>query len=147
MTFDTSVPLRPGVNVITLVARENVDTVGRRTLIIRRDGTNGELLQTLKTEDESEIAGGPRRLTPSGGKRAAAHAVAHQHRSCSDIRNARGREYPDPIPRRHASVWTRARTASRRTFAKTAGTSRTRTSARLTREQRGKVPLHLWRWI
>jgi carboxyl-terminal processing protease len=58
MTFDTSVPLRPGVNVITLVARENVDTVGRRTIIIRRDGTNGEILPTPKTEDESETAGG-----------------------------------------------------------------------------------------
>jgi carboxyl-terminal processing protease len=58
MAFDASVPLRPGVNVVTLVARENVDTVGRRTLIIRRDGPNGELLSTPKTEDESETAGG-----------------------------------------------------------------------------------------
>jgi carboxyl-terminal processing protease len=58
MTFDTSVPLRPGVNVITLVARENVDTVGRRTIIIRRDGPNGEIMTTPKTEDESETTGG-----------------------------------------------------------------------------------------
>lgn len=58
MTYDATVPLRPGVNVITLVARENVDTVGRRTIIIRRDGANGELLSTPKTEDESETAGG-----------------------------------------------------------------------------------------
>lgn len=54
MTFDVNVPLRPGVNVITVVARETVDTIGRRTLIVRRDGPNGELLQTPKTEDESE---------------------------------------------------------------------------------------------
>lgn len=58
MTFDTMVPLRPGVNVITLVARENVDTVGRRTVIVRRDGPNGEILQTPKTEDESETGAG-----------------------------------------------------------------------------------------
>jgi carboxyl-terminal processing protease len=38
--------------VITLVARENPDTTTHRTFIIRRDGPNGELLQTPKTEDE-----------------------------------------------------------------------------------------------
>jgi len=58
MTIDTAVPLRPGVNVITVVARENVDTVGRKTLIIRRDGPNGEILQTPKTDEESEAGGG-----------------------------------------------------------------------------------------
>ncbi len=35
----------------------SVDTVGRKTLIIRRDGPNGEILQTPKTEDESEGGG------------------------------------------------------------------------------------------
>ncbi|MBX3229386.1 MAG: PDZ domain-containing protein [Labilithrix sp.] len=58
LTFDTTVPLRPGVNVITLVARENVDTVGRKTVIVRRDGPNGEILQTPKTEDEGDGGGG-----------------------------------------------------------------------------------------
>jgi carboxyl-terminal processing protease len=58
MSFDTPVPLRPGVNVITVVARENPDTVGRKTVIVRRDGPNGELLQTPKTEEEIEAAGG-----------------------------------------------------------------------------------------
>ena len=52
MDFDADLPLRPGVNVITLVARENPDTTTHRTFIIRRDGPNGELLQTPKTEDE-----------------------------------------------------------------------------------------------
>jgi carboxyl-terminal processing protease len=54
MPFDLTVPLRPGVNAITLVARENVDTVGRKTLIVRRDGPNGEILQTPKTEEDLE---------------------------------------------------------------------------------------------
>ena len=57
MTFDADLPLRPGVNVVTIVARENPDTMTRRTFIVRRDGPGGELLQTPKTEDElSETA-------------------------------------------------------------------------------------------
>jgi carboxyl-terminal processing protease len=57
MTFDADLPLRPGVNVVTIVARENPDTTTRRTFVVRRDGNAGELLQTPKTEDElSETA-------------------------------------------------------------------------------------------
>ena len=57
MAFDADIPLRPGVNVVTIVARENPDTTSRRTFIVRRDGPNGELLQTPKTDDElSETA-------------------------------------------------------------------------------------------
>lgn len=58
MPFEASVPLRPGVNAITVFARENVDTVGRKTFIIRRDGPNGEILQTPKTEEDLETGGG-----------------------------------------------------------------------------------------
>ncbi len=57
MAFDADLPLRPGVNVVTVVARENPDTTTRRTFIVRRDGANGELLPTPKTDDElSETA-------------------------------------------------------------------------------------------
>jgi carboxyl-terminal processing protease len=52
MSFEADLPLRPGVNVITVVSRENPDTTGRKTFIVRRDGPNGELLQTPKTDDE-----------------------------------------------------------------------------------------------
>ena len=38
MAFDADLPLRPGVNVVTVVARENPDTTTRRTFIVRRDG-------------------------------------------------------------------------------------------------------------
>lgn len=55
MSFEAAVPLRPGVNVVTVVARENVETIGRRTLVIRRDGPNGELLATPKTDDHEGI--------------------------------------------------------------------------------------------
>ena len=58
MTFDADLPLRAGVNVVTVVARENPDTQTRRTFVVRRDGTNGELLSTPKTDDElSETVG------------------------------------------------------------------------------------------
>jgi len=58
MGFDADLPLRPGVNAVTIVARENPDTVTRRTFIVRRDGANGELLATPKTEDELSETGG-----------------------------------------------------------------------------------------
>jgi carboxyl-terminal processing protease len=60
MPFDADLPLRPGVNVVSVVARENPDTVSRKTFIIRRDGPNGESLATPKTEDDelSENGGG-----------------------------------------------------------------------------------------
>jgi carboxyl-terminal processing protease len=57
MAFDADLPLRPGVNVVTIVARENPDTTTHRTFIVRRDGANGELLVTPKTDDDlSETA-------------------------------------------------------------------------------------------
>jgi carboxyl-terminal processing protease len=52
MTFDTELPLRPGVNVIGVYARENPDTVARRTFVVRRDGPNGELLATPRGDDD-----------------------------------------------------------------------------------------------
>ena len=58
MDFDADLPLRPGVNVVTLVARENPDTTTHRTFIVRRDGPAGELLQTPKTDDELSETGG-----------------------------------------------------------------------------------------
>ncbi len=57
MQFDAPLPLRPGVNVVTVVARKNPDTVGRKTFFVRRDGPNGELLATPKTDDDTSEAG------------------------------------------------------------------------------------------
>jgi len=54
MALDAQVPLRPGVNVITVVARETPDTFSRKTVIVRKDGPNGEILQTPRMEEESE---------------------------------------------------------------------------------------------
>lgn len=55
MPFEVQVPLRPGVNVISVVARENPDTVGRKTIIVRKDGPSGEILATPKTEEDGEV--------------------------------------------------------------------------------------------
>lgn len=52
MGIDASLPLRPGVNVVTIMARENTEAVGRKTFIIRRDGPNGELLPTPKVDED-----------------------------------------------------------------------------------------------
>lgn len=49
--IDFEAPLRPGVNVITVVARETPDTITRRTLVVRRDGPDGSILKTPKTDD------------------------------------------------------------------------------------------------
>jgi carboxyl-terminal processing protease len=57
MSFEADLPLRPGVNIVTIMARENPDTTARRTFIVRRDGPGGELLATPKTDDDlSETA-------------------------------------------------------------------------------------------
>jgi carboxyl-terminal processing protease len=37
---------------VTIVARESPDSVGRKTFVVRRDGPNGELLPTPKTEED-----------------------------------------------------------------------------------------------
>ena len=46
MKFSLEAPLKPGVNVITVVARENEDTSTRRRIVVRKDGPNGEILPT-----------------------------------------------------------------------------------------------------
>jgi carboxyl-terminal processing protease len=57
LTFEADLPLRPGVNVVSVVARENPDTTSRRVYVVRRDGPNGELLPTPKTDDDLSEAG------------------------------------------------------------------------------------------
>ncbi len=51
-TFNTSVPLRNGINYITVVARESDDIASRKTLVMRRDSPDGSLLETPKTDEE-----------------------------------------------------------------------------------------------
>ncbi|HEY4158091.1 MAG TPA: S41 family peptidase, partial [Polyangiaceae bacterium] len=54
LKFSLDTELQPGVNVITVVARESEDSAARQTMIVRRDGVNGEPLPTPKAESLSE---------------------------------------------------------------------------------------------
>ena len=49
--FEVDAPLEPGVNFITVVARKNADTTTRRTVVVRRDGTDGSILKTATAVD------------------------------------------------------------------------------------------------
>ncbi len=49
--FDAEVPLHPGINYITIVARESDDIVSRRTFVVRRDAPDGSLLETPKIDE------------------------------------------------------------------------------------------------
>jgi carboxyl-terminal processing protease len=48
LKFSLDTELQPGINVITVVARESEDTTSRYTMIVRRDGPNGEALKTTR---------------------------------------------------------------------------------------------------
>lgn len=50
--YDVEIPLQGGINYVTVFARESEEVVGRRTLVIRRDGPNGELLETPRYDEE-----------------------------------------------------------------------------------------------
>ena len=54
MTFTAPLPLRPGANIVSVVAREGDDVAARRTYIIRRDGPNGELLVTPRHGEDGD---------------------------------------------------------------------------------------------
>jgi carboxyl-terminal processing protease len=57
MAFAADLPLRPGVNMVSVIARETPDTVGHKTFIIRRDAADGSLMSTPKTEDDLSESG------------------------------------------------------------------------------------------
>ncbi len=50
LQFSFDAELSPGVNIITAVARENEDVATAQTLVVRRDGPNGEALTTPKRD-------------------------------------------------------------------------------------------------
>jgi len=54
LKFSIDTELQPGINVITVVARESDDSATRTTMIVRRDGPNGEPLPSPKTESLGE---------------------------------------------------------------------------------------------
>lgn len=50
--IDASVPLRPGTNYVVVIARENDRSISRQAFVVRRDGPEGELLETPRHSDE-----------------------------------------------------------------------------------------------
>jgi carboxyl-terminal processing protease len=48
LAFDKKIALQPGINVINVVARENEEVATSHTLVVRRDGPNGEALTSPK---------------------------------------------------------------------------------------------------
>ena len=55
LTFDTRVPLRNGINYVTVVARESDTVMTRQTFVVRRDGPDGQLLETPAFDEETFI--------------------------------------------------------------------------------------------
>jgi carboxyl-terminal processing protease len=51
-SFTYDAPLQPGVNIITVIARETPDTTTRRVVVVRRDGADGSTLKTPKHVDD-----------------------------------------------------------------------------------------------
>jgi carboxyl-terminal processing protease len=51
-SFDTSIPLRPGINYVSVIAREDNEVMSRKTYIVRRDAADGALLETPKETDQ-----------------------------------------------------------------------------------------------
>ena len=54
LKFAIDTELQPGINVITVVARESDDSATRTTMIVRRDGPNGEPLPSPKGDTATE---------------------------------------------------------------------------------------------
>ena len=52
IALDANIPLHDGMNYVNVIVRETDDVVTRRTLVIRRDGPNGEILRTPEVEDD-----------------------------------------------------------------------------------------------
>ena len=48
LAFDAEIPVRPGLNTIMIVAREDSGTLTRRFLVVRRDAEDGALMETEK---------------------------------------------------------------------------------------------------
>lgn len=51
-SFDATVPLRPGINYVVVVARENDQSISRKSFVVRRDGPDGTLLETPHHTDQ-----------------------------------------------------------------------------------------------
>jgi carboxyl-terminal processing protease len=53
--FEATLPLRPGTNFVTVVARESNEVASHKSFIVRRDAPDGSLLDTPKSDDDEDI--------------------------------------------------------------------------------------------
>jgi carboxyl-terminal processing protease len=53
--FEAALPLRPGINFVTVVARESNDVASHKSFIVRRDGPDGKLLDTPKSDEDDDL--------------------------------------------------------------------------------------------
>lgn len=53
LEFATEVPLEPGINYVSVFARENQDVVTRQTFVVRRDAADGALLETPEHDTDA----------------------------------------------------------------------------------------------
>jgi carboxyl-terminal processing protease len=53
--FEAVLPLRPGVNFVTVVARESNEVASHKSFIVRRDGPDGRLLETPKSDEDDDL--------------------------------------------------------------------------------------------
>lgn len=51
LRYEAPIPLHPGINYVTVFARESNDVISRRMMVIRRDGPQGQLLETPRFDD------------------------------------------------------------------------------------------------
>jgi carboxyl-terminal processing protease len=52
--FEATLPLRPGTNFVTVVARESNDVASHKSFIVRRDAPDGSLMDTPKSDDDED---------------------------------------------------------------------------------------------
>jgi carboxyl-terminal processing protease len=52
--FEATLPLRPGTNFVTVVARESNEVASHKSFIVRRDAPDGALLDTPKSDDDED---------------------------------------------------------------------------------------------
>jgi carboxyl-terminal processing protease len=53
--FEATIPLRPGTNYVTVVARESNEVASHKSFIVRRDGPDGALLETPKSDEDDDV--------------------------------------------------------------------------------------------
>jgi len=50
--FSAALPLRPGINYVVVFARESDESISRRAFVVRRDASDGALMETPPMSDE-----------------------------------------------------------------------------------------------